>query len=261
IVVFYSGVGSYTYQNDDHLYRNAIFRDMVVKDWPVLYKIEGFEGHPLNGKTTMMTYYLGFFLPAALFGKVFGLEAGRLFLYLWTILGIVLVLFQTAKYLNRFSFKVLLIFFAWGTLFFIGGLIKYPLDKFGEEGYYLWAGIRLYANSNMGSLYWIFNQAIPGWLIMLLIFNKASTKNMFFLYSLCLFLSPFCFAGFFPFILYFIFSDWKKNTGFKDLVMKYVSFQNIAGALVVLMVSYLYLSNNTSGRTFQYYPFENLKIF
>lgn len=84
---------------------------------------------------------------------------------------------------------------------------------------------------------------------------------MFFLYSLCLFLSPFCFAGFFPFILYFIFSDWKKNTGFKDLVMKYVSFQNIAGALVVLMVSYLYLSNNTSGRTFQYYPFENLKIF
>lgn len=261
LLVFYSGVGSYTYQNDDHLYRNAIFRDLVLKDWPVLYKIEGFEGHPFNGKTTMMSYYIGFFLPAALFGKLFGFEAGRLFLYLWTVLGTLLVLFQTAKYMNRFSFKVLLVFFAWGTLFFIGVLIKYPIERFGEEGYYLWAGIRLYANSNIGSLYWIFNQALTGWLIMLLIFNKVNRKNMFFLYSLCLFLSPFCFAGFFPFILYFILTDFKKSSDLKELILKYVSFQNIVGALIVLLVSYLYLSNNASGRSFRFYPFEGLKVF
>ena len=260
VVVFYSGVGSYTYQNDDHLYRNAIFRDLVLKDWPVLYKIEGFEGHPLNGKTTMMTYYIGFFLPAALVGKLFGFEAGRFFLYFWTVLGILLVLFQTARYLNRFSFKVVLIFFAWGTLFFVGSLIKYPLEKFGEEGYYLWTGVRLYANSNIGSLYWIFNQAITGWLIMLLILNKADRKNMFFLYSLCLFLSPFCFAGFLPFILYFVITDLVKGGGLKDLVSKYLSFQNIIGALTIVVISYLYLSNNPSGRTFRYYPFESFKV-
>lgn len=261
IVVFFAGVGSYTYQNDDHLYRNAIFRDLVLKDWPVLYQIEGFEGHPLNGKTTMMTYYLGFFLPAALFGKIFGFAAGQFFLYIWTVLGIVLVLFQTGKYLNKFSFKVLLLFFAWGTLFFIGALYKYPIEKFGQETSYLWAGIRLYTNSNLGSLYWIFNQAITGWLIMLLIFNKINRKNMLFLYSLCLFLSPFMFAGFFPFILYFIYQDFLADKNIKNLFFKYLSFQNVAGSVVVLIVSYFYLKTNPSGQSFRYYPFESFKIF
>lgn len=261
IVVFFSGIGSYTYQNDDHLYRNAMFRDLVLNEWPVMYKVEGFEGHFLNGKTTLMTYYLGYYLPAALMGKLFGFEIGKLSLYLWTVLGTVIVLYQIGKYLNRFNYKVVLIFLAWGTLFFIGAMIKYPLEKFGQEGYYLWAGMRLYANSNLGSIYWIFNQSLTAWTIILLIMNKISTKNMFFVYSLCLFLSPFCFVGLFPFILYFIFQEFKASEDFKVFIMKYLSIQNIAGAFTVIFITYFYLQTNQAGKKFDYIPFPSLKVF
>jgi len=38
-LIFYSGIGSYTFQNNDHLYRNAMFRDLVKYEWPVRYEI------------------------------------------------------------------------------------------------------------------------------------------------------------------------------------------------------------------------------
>jgi len=261
VIVFFSGIGSYTYQNEDFPYRNALFNDLVKLEWPVMYKVRGFEGHFLNGKQTIMTYYLGYYLPAALFGKFFGLAAGRFFLYFWTVLGCLIVLYQTGKYLNRFSWSVLLMFFAWGTLFFIGALIKYPLDKFGTEGYYLWAGMRLYANSNLGSVYWIFNQSLTAWPVMLLILNGASARNMFFIYSFALFLSPFCFVGFFPFILYFMFRDYGKFRDAGEFIRSYISFQNIFGAAAVVVLTYLYLQSNQAGHKFQYIPFSGVKVF
>lgn len=261
VIVFFSGIGSYTYQNEDFPYRNALFNDLVHYSWPVMYKVQGFEGHFLNGKQTIMTYYLGYYLPAALVGKLFGMAAGKFFLYFWTVLGTLIVLYQLGKYLNRFSFGVLMMFFAWGTLFFIGALIKYPLDKFGTEGNYLWAGMRLYANSNLGSIYWIFNQSMTAWPVMLLILNRIPPKNMLFVYSFTLFLSPFCFVGFFPFILYFLFRDYGKFRDTREFIGSYVSFQNILGAAAVVLLTYIYLQSNQAGQKFQYIPFPGLKIF
>ncbi len=261
VIVFFSGIGSYTYQNEDHPYRNALFNDLVKYNWPVMYHVEGFEGHFLNGKTTMMTYYLGYYLPAAFVGKFFGQTGANFFLYFWTVLGTLIVLYQAGKFLNRFSYKVVLMFFAWGTLFFIGALIKYPLEKFGQEGYYLWAGMRLYANSNLGSIYWIFNQALPAWTVIMLIINKISTKNMFFVYSLCLFLSPFCFVGLFPFILYFMYQEFRRIRDLKGFIMAYVSFQNILGAGLVVFLTFFYLQSNQAGQKFHPIPWPNLKIF
>lgn len=260
-IVFFSGIGSYSYQNFDHQYRNGLFRDLVLNDWPVMYKVEGFEGNPLNGKTTIMTYYLGYYLPAALFGKFFGFEGAKFFLFFWTVLGTIIVLYQTGKFLRSFSYKILLMFFAWGTLFFIGAIIKYPLDKVGEEGYYLWAGMRLYANSNLGSIYWIFNQSLTAWTILLLIFNKINSKNLFFVYSFCLFLSPFNFVGLFPFVLYFMVKEYPKFRNKLDFVKSYISFQNIVGAGSVVLLTYLYLQTNEAGQKFHYIAFPSVKVF
>ncbi len=265
IWIFFSGIGSYTFQNTDHLYRNAIFRDLVKTPWPVIYKVEGFEGHILDGKTTMMTYYLGYYLPAAALGKIFGFGFAKFSLFLWTVIGTVLVTYQIGKFLKTFSFKILLLFFGWGTLFFIGALYKYSFYEVINEQNYLWAGMRLYADSNLGLIYWTFNQSLPAWIIILLVFNQGSIKNMWLLSSFCFFLSPFAFVGLIPFLLYISVRDFKGSLASaadwqKNLKMHF-SFQNVIGAGSVSILNLLYLSTNQAGKFFQLLPNANLKIW
>ena len=65
--VFFCGVGRLWSQSDDFLWRNAIFRDLVVRKWPVFY--DAYDG--------ALSYYIGTWLPAAIIGKcVFLLGAG-----------------------------------------------------------------------------------------------------------------------------------------------------------------------------------------
>ena len=253
-IIFFSGIGHYTYQNNDHLYRGALFADLVNYKWPVMYKVSGFPGHFLEGKTTMMTYYLGFYLPAAAVGKAFGLEYGRFALFLWTFIGTVLVVFQVGKYLRRFNFKLILLFFGWGTLFFVGALYKNSIvDIYTENVNPLWAGMILYADSNLGLIYWTFNQSLTAWLILMLIFNKGPKQNIIFLYSLSFFLSPFAFVGMFPFIIYNIWINYEGHfiKDFGKNIKPYLSFQNVLGSALVIGLNFIYIDSNKAGKFFQ----------
>ena len=88
IWVFLSGVGGYTFQNWDHHWRNAVLHDLITYDWPVIYS------SPEKGPITMLVYYVGYWLPAALAGKIFGWQAANFVLFLWTWLGVLLVTLQ-----------------------------------------------------------------------------------------------------------------------------------------------------------------------
>ena len=83
--VFLSGVGGYTFQNWDHHWRNVVLRDLINYPWPVVY------ASPESGPIKMLIYYVGYWLPAALVGKIFGWDAANFALFLWTWLGILLV--------------------------------------------------------------------------------------------------------------------------------------------------------------------------
>jgi hypothetical protein len=266
-VLFFSGIGSYSYQNFDHLYRNALFRDLVNFKWPVMYQVKGFGHHALEGKTAMMTYYLGYYLPAAAVGKLLGYNAAKFALFLWSAIGGLLVIYQMGKYLNKFNFKVFLLFFGWGTLFYMGAFYKYPLKGvlFDTDNHWLWAGMRLYADSNLGNIYWTFNQSFPSWLVILLLFNNIPKKNLVFVYSFCFFLSPFAFVGLLPFVIYLIIkkmegSKWSLKNWLNTL-KSYLSFQNIAGAGVVAILNLLYLSTNQAGQSFHILQNPSLKVF
>ena len=63
------GVGTYDWANK----HNLIFADLVRFSWPVVY--HG-EGTPSSG--LMLVYYVGYYLPAALVGKVMGWHAGNI---------------------------------------------------------------------------------------------------------------------------------------------------------------------------------------
>ncbi|MDR2567548.1 MAG: hypothetical protein LBC97_16150, partial [Bifidobacteriaceae bacterium] len=66
--VIFSGIGGISYQHWDHAWRNAIFEMLVAQPWPVVVD------SPLGD--IPLTYYFGFWLPAALVGKAAGLAAG-----------------------------------------------------------------------------------------------------------------------------------------------------------------------------------------
>jgi membrane protein len=83
--VFFSGIGKFTFQNEDHNTRNVMFDMLVEGDWPLVYENPPAEYY---GEPVAFTYYLGFWLPAALVGKAFGLAAGRVAQVVWAALGI-----------------------------------------------------------------------------------------------------------------------------------------------------------------------------
>ena len=60
IYCFFCGIGRFWAQSADYPWRNAIFRDLILRDWPVLYP-------KYNGA---LSYYIGLWLPSALIGKI-----------------------------------------------------------------------------------------------------------------------------------------------------------------------------------------------
>ena len=105
-------------------------------------------------------------------------------------------------------------------------------------------------------LYWAFNQAIPAWVITMLVLNEKDNKNIIFIYS-CMFLhSTLPAIGILPVIFYLIIKNsYNKNEKIfnlnmiKTIVTSVFSVQNILGGLIIVLVSYFYLSNNLSSKT------------
>ncbi len=160
--VFLSGVGGYAFQNWDHHWRNAVLHDLITYNWPVVYS------SPEKGPITMLVYYVGYWLPAALAGKIFGWQAANFVLFLWTWLGVFLVISHLSLKLKTTALKaaLLLIFFsgmdALGVLLFAN---EYPTLWPPIQHLEIWSG-NLQYSSFTTQLFWVFNQVIPAWLCM-----------------------------------------------------------------------------------------------
>ncbi|MBF0509714.1 MAG: hypothetical protein HQK57_12425, partial [Deltaproteobacteria bacterium] len=89
-----SGVGGYGLQNTDYEKHNSMLKDLVVGTWPIHYKGVDLPTKESCAKvadpTTPLIYYISFYLPSALTGKMFGWKAANHCLFLWTWGGILL---------------------------------------------------------------------------------------------------------------------------------------------------------------------------
>jgi hypothetical protein len=171
--VVFSGIGGISWQHGDHQWRNSIFEMLVTQPWPVV--IETPAG------AAALTYYFGFWLPAALVGKAFGIGAGWAALLAWTWLGLAVFCCLVMGLLRRFAIwpVVLLAFFGgmdvvekavWGTLpDFRSGFasVEWIDDSF------------LYAYTAFGDqLTTVFNQAIPAWILTALVFAQRDSGSI-----------------------------------------------------------------------------------
>ena len=107
-----SGVGSSVTQYPDHLYRNGLFRMLIDHKWPVVLN--------QNGQSKYMAYYIGFWLPAALVGKVSSYSFAFLFLQLWMLIGLFLVFYYICEKRGKIRFWFFVVFVLFGGADYIG---------------------------------------------------------------------------------------------------------------------------------------------
>ncbi len=266
-----SGIGGFSFQNSDFNYRNAILRDLINRPWPVIYDYShlallksnssGILGGATDSPYAMLIYYIAFWLPAAAFGKIFGWYAANAFLFFWAFLGILLTVYYLFRILGQIKLRIVLIFIFFSGLDLVGYIQLYQRTPGLTEHIEWWSGLQYSANTTQ--LFWVFNQSIVIWLALLLILQLKNSKSLFFLYGLLLLHGPFPFLGLLPVVLwkayqgYPLSEHWIKNQFFANLavfgrwfwqgVLRAVSFENLAGGISVILVTYLYFANNRSG--------------
>ena len=250
--LLFSGIGNLSYQNSDYNIRNAVMRDLVEQSWPVTYSS---DIYPVDRRFTenrlMLVYYFGYWLPAAFIGKFAGLTAANLFLFFWSLLGILIAYSLLSQTIKRVSYKAVIILIIWSGLDIIGTLsAKYLTTSFIFHTHLEhWAdNFKVYAqfSSITTLLYWVFNQTIPLWITVLLFFNNSNVRTIFLIIALSLFLAPIGTLGFIPFVLLRIGQQIYQN-GFISVLNRYASLANTLGALFVIGITGLFFSTNRAG--------------
>ncbi len=244
--LFFSGIGGYAFQNWDHHWRNAVLRDLITYDFPVIYS------SPEKGPIQMLVYYVGYFLPAAWIGKLFGWGAANLALFLWTWLGVLLVTLQLGNALKTSPVKLVFLLIFFSGLDSLGAILfasDYPTFFPPIQHLEIWSG-NLQYSSFTTQLFWVFNQAVPAWLCIVLILDSDSLLSKpqpiafkLFIYSLCFFFAPLAALGLLPYLLIELF----KHTDFKS-PFKNIRFDILLASGIIVLVSFLYFASNTAAQ-------------
>ena len=206
VTVFVSGVGEYIYSMVDHVFRRAIFNDLINYKWPVIYDYNT-QINPrvisVLGKTegtTALVYYTTFWMPSALVGKLLGTAAGNVFLLIWTSLGVWLTLVGTTLYIRRISWAVPIIFITFSGLDALPNLV-YELTEY--DGYMAvehWLPTFAYM-CNFTQLSNVFNQCVPIWVVTVMLMLSSNVRSAGYIGSLSFAYSPWASIGLIPLAL------------------------------------------------------------
>lgn len=246
---FFAGLGNLWAQSDDWSARNAIFRDLIRFEWPVVYE----------SKDAALVYYIGYWLPAALFGKgTFALTGnlsvaftvGNMALWLWSVICVVLVVLLVLVHLKTASKKklwlVVLIF-----VFFSGIDILGTAYNSIVRGWHFPTHLEWWTDYQFSSmttaLNWVFNQAVFAWMATILFLSEKKVRNYAFIIVCLLSSSPLPAVGLGLYMVgYALYLLWKAIRGkcavafWRDVF----SVQNILPVLTLLPVYFLYYMTN-----------------
>ena len=251
-----SGLGGLAWQNRwDHMFRNALFQDLVAYAWPV----KNMEW----AQPRTLTYYIGFWLPGAVVGKLFGLQAGYLFQFIYGAAGVLLALFLLFERLGKVSFAATLFFFFFSGLDIIPYLQNAVLrgDTLATVlrnlalGRHMELSIHTFnSSSNSTLLFWLYNQIIPFWVGFLLLWRLKKNSALLFTFSLLLLFAPFPALAMVPVLIVrgFSIAGWKPERWGKSLGNVFRSLGTVgngAGLLLIGVLGFYYLSNRAVNST------------
>lgn len=229
----FAGGSHFLYANHDWIIRDAVLGDLIRSDWPVTYK-------SADGMTLILRSAIGYFLPPALFGKLFGAAYLDIAIYLWTATGVVifLALLPLPRKFGWMQVLGLVVTIFFSGMDFLGVIIATqttPIFPLRLE----WWGPLSYP-SLTGQLLWAPNHSLPIWIGSLVVFRLSGSRDMLrkaaALLPLTLIWTPFAAVGLLPFVLM---GDWKfiASRGWS-----FVPWRSIAAGIVVSLPIVLFLT-------------------
>ena len=192
------GAGHFFEANPDWLIRDKVLGDLTITPWPPAYSLV--EGHWHILRTAF-----GFFLPAALIGKVFGIASVDIALYVYCAIGCSLY-FLLLPLPRKAGWPLALVLLL--PVFFSGmdylGIVLVtgttPLFPLRLEWW-----VPFSYPSMTGQMHWAPNHAIPIWLVTTLFYRHwghASWPALFMvMLPLTVIWTPFAAAAMLPFLL------------------------------------------------------------
>ena len=251
IAVFVSGVGEYIYSMPDHVFRRAIFNDLINYKWPVIYDYRT-QFNPraiaVLGKTegtTALVYYTAFWMPSALVGKLFGTAAGNVFLLIWTSLGVWLTLVGTAMYIKKCSWAVPVIFITFSGLDALPNLVHELVEYDGYMAVEHWLPTFAYM-SNFTQLSNVFNQCVPVWVVMAMLMLSSNVRSTAFIGSLSFAYSPWATIGMIPVALALAFKKELQPAKKSKVILQLLNPAGIISCVVMLCIFGPYYLVSTS---------------
>lgn len=260
-MVILSGIGGFVWQNNDHATRNTIFDILTEYSWPP-------KDITAKGSEVALIYYIGFWLPSALIGKISSLSAGYVFMALWAVCGLFIIWYllcavhkKTVVYpliiflffsgLDIFGYEIATAFFDPLTKTQIG---KWAFSSGSRFSYHIewWARYFQYS-SHTTQLFWVFNQSIPAWIASLMLLLEKSNRNLVFIMGLTLLSSTLPFVGLVPIFIWCALCehdapllDRPFTHDAKNSFLSLFTYQNVIGGGISGIVSFLYLKGNIS---------------
>ncbi|MEF9942542.1 MAG: hypothetical protein RR705_03885 [Lachnospiraceae bacterium] len=257
--VYFSGIGKFVFQNADHTVRNTIFNLLVERDWPII-NYEILKSELPKTSATGLVYYIGFWLPSAIIGKMFGLRIGYYSQALWALFGILLIYYFICSISKKIEVWPLIILIFFSGLDILGHyLIGTDMSDIGRTLHLEWWDTPYQFSGMTTQLFWVFNQAVPAWLCTILIYVQKNNRTIVFILACSMLSSTFPFIGLLLIAAFFACTRNYQLTGQEDhkvnrckqhmqlFLRDTFTLQNVVGGGIIGIVSYLYLSSNIAG--------------
>lgn len=167
-----SGTHHLLYAPVDWQIRDAVLRDLALGPWPV--------GYVVGDVVRLLRAPLGYYMPAALAGRIGGLAVAEAALFAWTALGLALVLALLLALARQAGLRarwLVLVFLTFGGLDLLPNIWLDVTEGWGLASYWgrggeWWARIFQYSG-HVTLLMWVPNHALPAWIPALLLLRHA----------------------------------------------------------------------------------------
>ncbi len=234
--ILFSGAGHFAAQVGDYKKHNLILGHLVNQDWPIIQHMTAKDAY-------VLVYYLGYYLPAGLFGKAFGFEAANLFQFFYTLMGVLIAFYFFLSFTKgKHPFWMTALFILFGGMDVLGWLVV--IGRFPKLAGYIgpWSQSLTY-QGNSDLLYFVPQQAIPAWIVTGVVLwcltQRSGRGYIGFIWALTLLWAPWVFLGLTPIMIWFFLSDRSKWKEFFTLV-------NILPSAAIGVVMVIFYSINRS---------------